>query len=176
VLIGLRVHSGGTRGNVGLHDAGCHRLAKLGRLNGDWLGTDQLGDSACRGTVGTPFHPLEVCRAVDRPLHKNPLRRPRHRVQQHHALLRELFLQKRLLRGVEFLRRFIGVGQEGQAVCTKKLPFVLKVHQQDLASLCLAALHSPFDFRSLEERRVGVHCHPEPSLGGLLDFGRELVQ
>ncbi|MNV58030.1 hypothetical protein D3C71_1503870 [compost metagenome] len=76
--------------------------------------------------------------------------------------------------GVELLRSVIAVGQEGQAVHAKQLPFVLEIGQQNLAHLRLAALHGTLDLGRLEQCGVGMHRDLELAAGGLVNIARQL--
>ena len=78
------------------------------------------------------------------------------------------------MRFVELHGLVVAVGQKGQAVSAKGLPFVLEVHQQNLAQLGLAALYSTLNFRGLEQRSVGVHRDFELACGGFVDIGSKL--
>ena len=138
------------------------------------MGTDQFSDLGGGGAVSTPLDAFEVSRTVDRFFAENALWRPSHRVQEHHALLGELFFQQRLLGFVELHGLVIAVGQKGQAVRAKGLPFVLEVDQQNLTQLGLTALHGTLDFRGLEQRGVGMHRDFQLASGGLVHVGRKL--
>ena len=103
VLVGLGVVAGRARGHVALDDAGGHRLRELGGLHGHRLRADELGDARRRRAVGAPLHALQVGRRLDRLLDVDALRRPRHGVEQHHALLAELLLERGLLAFQSFI-------------------------------------------------------------------------
>ena len=119
--------------------------------------TNQFGNAGRGRAVGAPFDTLEIGAGADGLLDVDALRWPRHRVQQGHALLSQFFLQEGLLHFVELHGFVVAVGQEGQAVGTKKLPFILKVHQQNFTDLRLTTLHGALDFRRLEQGTIGVH-------------------
>ena len=91
-------------------------------------------------------------------------------------MLVELFLQQGFLCLVELHGGVVAVSQEGQAVGTKKLRFVLEVDQQDFTGLRLAALHSALDLRGLEQRCVGMHGDLEFAAAGLVHVIGELHQ
>jgi hypothetical protein len=173
VLVGLAVDPGRAAAHVALDDPRGHRLRQLGRLHGDRLRADQFGNARRGRTVGAPLRAAQVGGGRERLLRVDALRRPRHRVQQHHPLLAELLLEQRTLGLVQLHRLVVAVGEEGQAVGTEDLPLVLVVHEQDLAGLRLSALHRALDLRRLEQRGVGVHGDLQLAGAGLVDVGRE---
>jgi len=128
-----------------------------------------LSSAACTVTGWAPTS------SAMRPVAGLALRRPGHRVQQHHALLAELLLQQRLLRRVELERRVVAVGQEGQAVDAEDRPLVGEVGQQDLAGLRLAALDRALDLRRLEQRGAGMHGDLQLPVRGLGHVVGELL-
>ena len=97
------------------------------------------------------------------------------RVEQLHALFRELVLERLPRRLVELQRIAVGRREERNAVEPVERILVLEVDQQDLADLRLAALHGALDLRRLEQRRVRVHGDLELAAGGLVDVVGELL-
>jgi hypothetical protein len=142
--------------------------ACLSGLDGDRLGADEFGDAGGGRAVGAPLDALQIRRAGQWPLAVDALRRPGHAVQHHHALLGQLLLEHRLLDAPQFHRLVVAVGKEGQAVCAEDRPLVLEVHEQDFASLCLAALHGTLDFRRLEQRCTRMNGDLELAAAGLV--------
>jgi len=102
------------------------------------------------------------------------LRRPRHRVEQHQALLGELLFHRGLLRLVQLQRGVVAVGEKRQPVDAEQRPFVRIQRQQDLAHLRLAAAHRALDLGRLEQRRIGVHGDLQLAGRCLVDIGDEL--
>ena len=170
----LAVYTCCTRRHGGLNHTCGQCLRKLGSLHGHGLSAYQFSNAGSGGAVCTPLDALQIGYAVERLFAVNALGRPSHRVQKHHALVGQLLLQQRLLRLVELHGLVIAVGQKGQAVNAKGLPFVLEVHQQNLAQLGLAALNSALNFRGLEQRRVGVNRDFELASCGFVDIGSKL--
>ena len=118
------------------------------RRPGSCTGCAPTSSAILRGgrAVGAPLEALHVGHRVDRLLGVDALRRPRHRVQQHHALRAEQLVERRLLRRrTSFFDVGVAGGEERQAVGAEERVLVLEVDQQDLADLRLAALHRALD-------------------------------
>ena len=157
VLVGFGVVAGGARRHVAFNHASGHGLREFCGLNRDRLCAHQFRNTGCGGAVGAPFHTLQIGCRVDGLLHIDALRWPSHCIQQHHALLAQFLLKEGALYFVQFERFFVAVCQEGQAICTKQLPFILEIGQQDFTNLCLATLYGTLDFGCFEQRGVGMN-------------------
>src|SRR6185437_7692772 len=124
--------------------------------------------------VRAPLQALHVGDAVERPIGVDALRRPRDRVEQPDALLGQPVFQRFPRCLVQLLRVAIAGGQKRDAVDAEHRVLVLEVDQQDLACLCLVALHRALDLVRLEQRCVGVDGDLELAAGCLVDVGDEL--
>ena len=104
----------------------------------------------------------------------DPLRRPRHRVQNAHPLFREAILECLARRLPELGRIAIARCQERDRVRAEDRVFVGIRGDQDLADLRLLGLHRALDLVGLEQRRVGVDRDLDLAARRLVDVGDEL--
>ena len=176
MFVELGVGACGARTHHAFGHAGGKSLAHFSGLHGDGLCPHQLGNARRGGAVSTPLHALQIRRTGQWFFGIDALWRPRHSVQNHHALLAQFFLQEGLLRGPQLGRGVVAVGQKGQAISAKNLPLVLEVDEQDFTHLCLPTLHRAFDLGRFEKRGIGMHSDLQFATAGFVNVVGKLRQ